>query len=257
MNKYALIGYPLSHSYSPFIHKEIFKSRRVDATYELLEISEDRLEEIVGYLRQGIYKGFNVTIPYKIKIIPYLDEISPEAMAIGSVNTITIKNGKVIGYNTDYYGFIEQLKHFNIDVRNKDVFVLGTGGASLSVSKALKDLGGIVSRVSRNPGEDTISYNDLNDRVKDSIIVNTTPVGMYPHVDQSPLSYEVAKQANTIVDIIFNPKITKLMSYNKNSFNGLPMLVFQAAKAQEIWFGDNKNIDYNKILEDVRGEVYE
>jgi shikimate dehydrogenase len=151
MKKYALIGEKLSHSHSPLLHSEIFKDLNIDATYELLEVKEDELSKVIDNLKKGIYSGYNVTIPYKKVIMKYLDVITDEAKAIGAVNTISYKDGKVIGYNTDYYGFKETVINNNIDVLNKDCYILGTGGASLAVEHVILDLGGKVIKVSRNP----------------------------------------------------------------------------------------------------------
>lgn len=257
MDKYALLGYPLSHSYSPLIHNLMFKQKNIDATYELKPLLEEELNNAIDLLRKGEYKGYNVTIPYKVKIMEYLDEITPNAREIGSVNTVYCSDGKVIGDNTDYYGFIEQLKYNNVDCKHKNCYILGTGGASLAVSKALKDLEANVYFVSRTKRLDVLTYDEFNEIEDIDLIVNATPVGMYPNVFDSPISEKCASKANTIVDIIFNPSITKLMSYNPNSYNGLPMLVFQAAKAQDIWLGQKFEIEEREILDRVRGELNE
>ncbi len=246
MKKYALLGEKLSHSHSPLIHGEIFKDMNVDATYEKIECSKDDLGRIINDLRLGKYHGYNVTIPYKIEIMKYLDEISDEAKAIGSVNTIAFKDNKVIGYNTDYYGFYDTIKHNNIDVKDKECYILGTGGASLALYKALLDLGGIVKYVSRNPKNDkTISYDELENK-NPYLIVNATPVGMYPNIDESPISKEMASKAKYVLDIIFNPKQTLLLKYANSNINGFLMLVSQAVKAEEIW--QDIKYDKDKIL---------
>lgn len=245
--KYALLGEKLGHSFSPIIHKEIFNDLNVNATYELKEISIDEIKDTLDLLRKGIYNGFNVTIPYKKEVMKYLDEITPEALAIGAVNTIAFKNNKLIGYNTDYYGFKEEVVYNKIDVKNKDCFILGTGGASLAVNKALKDLGANVLYVSRNPKDDkTISYEELNKKNL-YLIVNTTPVGMYPNVNASPIDEKLAIKANYVMDIIFNPLQTKLLKDANSNMNGLYMLVGQAIKAEEIW-QDKK---YNKSVDEL------
>lgn len=257
MDKYALIGYPLSHSYSPLIHNEVFKNAKIDAHYDLLETKPDDLGDVIKLLKNGTYKGFNVTIPYKIKVMSYLDEISPEALAIGSVNTIAVIDGKLIGYNTDYYGFKKELEYVGINPEYKRTYVLGTGGASLAIFKALKDLKSDVVRVSRSVHEDTVTYDYLDKACDIDLIVNTTPVGMYPNTSESPIKESTAKKAGSIVDIIFNPSVTKLMSYNKNSFNGLLMLIFQALKAEEIWFKKPICNNEKELIETVRGELNE
>lgn len=247
MKKFALLGEHLSHSYSPIIQKRMFEMKNLDYTYELLEIKDSEIEATLNKLKTNEYSGYNVTIPYKKAVIPYLDKISDEAMAIGSVNTIKYENGLLVGYNTDYYGFKEELEFYNVLVKDKVCYVLGSGGASLAIKKALLDMGAIIKNVSRTKSDNTITY-DMLDIKGDEIVVNTTPVGMYPNIDASPLSEMQAKKALAIVDIIFNPSITKLMSYNSNSFNGLLMLIAQAKKAQDIWLGYEYNIDYNEML---------
>ncbi len=242
MKKYCLLGEKLGHSHSPLIHSLIFEEMNIkDASYSKLECTKDELEGIINDLRKGIYSGFNVTIPYKIEIMKYLDEIDPKAKEIGSVNTVAYIDGKVIGYNTDYFGFLNELLYFNVECKNKDSYILGTGGASLAVYKALKDLGSNPVYVSRNPkNNQTISYEELKNKNID-VLVNTTPVGMYPNVDASPLDEEIVKKAKYTLDIIFNPKQTKLLQYANSNMNGLYMLVGQAIKAEEIW--QNKKYD--------------
>lgn len=256
MDTYALLGNPLGHSFSPLIHNFLFKKKNLDAKYILLETKKEDLKSRIDDLRNGIYKGFNVTIPYKVEVMQYLDEISAEAKEIGSVNTISFENGKAVGYNTDYYGFINELKYYNIDPKGKKSYVLGTGGASKAIYKALIDMKSNPILVSRHKDENTIDYEMLKDCDID-IVVNTTPVGMYPNIDASPLNFNVATKANVIVDIIFNPLKTKLMSYNKNSYNGLLMLIFQAMKAEDIWLNKEYDIDNEEIINYVRGEIGE
>lgn len=256
MMRFALLGHPLSHSFSPKIHNLIYKLYNVDATYELKDVAQDDLSQAIIDLKMGKYQGFNVTIPYKIEIMKYLDDISDEARLIGSVNTVAIIEGKAIGFNTDYYGFIDELNANKLDVNNKDIYVLGTGGASKAVVKALSDLGAHVSIVSRTKTDETVSYEEINNITKIDGIVNTTPVGMWPNTSNSPLNEAVTSRAGFVLDIIFNPLKTKLMSFNKNSYNGLEMLVYQACKAFNIWFSDI-NIDKKEIYERIRGELYE
>ncbi len=249
MKKFALLGEHLSHSYSPIIQEKLFSLKNLDYSYALLEIKENEIENTLLKLKTNEYSGFNVTIPYKKTVMRYLDKISDEALEIGSVNTVKYENGLLIGYNTDYFGFKEELKYYNIDVSTK-CYVLGTGGASLAINKALLDLNASVIKVSRTKSDDTITYEELQITHKD-IIVNTTPVGMFPNVSLSPVSEEKAKNAKAIIDIIFNPGVTKLMSYNKNSYNGLLMLIAQAKKAQDIWLGYEADIDYDVMLDYV------
>ena len=245
--KYGLLGEKLSHSYSPIIHNYVFEKLNIDASYELLECDKEELPNYINLLKSGVYNGFNVTIPYKKTIMEYLDVIDEKALSIGSVNTVYIKDDKVIGTNTDYDGFLKTLEYYNVDVNDKNCFVLGTGGASLAISAVLKDLGGKVTFVSRTPKDDIISYDNLADKDID-VLVNTTPVGMYPNVDGCPVSIDVIKKSKTVIDIIFNPKVTKLLEYANSDINGLYMLVLQAFKAEEIWQGKLIDLDLKELF---------
>lgn len=255
VKKYALLGEHLSHSCSPLIHNEIFKSYGINASYEKIECSKEELEAIINKLRTGEYQGYNVTIPYKLEVMKYLDEISDEAKAIGSVNTIAYVNGKVVGYNTDYFGFYNEIKHYNIDVENKNCYILGTGGASLALHKALVDLKANVKYVSRSPKNDmTISYEELKNANID-LIVNATPVGMYPNIDGCPISEDTIKKAKYVMDIIFNPRQTKLLKYANSNMDGLFMLVGQAIAAEEIWQGKKYPSSIVDLVKKVEVEI--
>ena len=255
MKTYALLGEKLSHSHSPLIHTEIFKDLNVDARYIKLECSSSELEGIINGLRTNEYSGFNVTIPYKKEVMKYLDEIDSSAKKIGAVNTIAYKNGKIIGYNTDYFGFKNELIYFNVLCNNKDAYILGTGGASLAVYRALLDLGANVYFVSRNPKDDkTISYEELENRNID-ILVNATPVGMYPNVDASPVDEKIAKRAKYVLDLIFNPKITKILEYAGSKMNGMYMLVGQAIKAEEIWQDTVYSIGIEELVKRIEAMI--
>ncbi|MDE6407686.1 MAG: phosphotransferase [Anaeroplasmataceae bacterium] len=250
MKRFGLLGEHLSHSYSKIIHTSIFKSLNIEATYSLLECKEEELKNYIELLKQGKYSGFNVTIPYKKTIIKYLDCIDEKAKAIGSVNTVYVKNGKVYGTNTDYDGFLETLKQYQIDVLNKECYILGTGGASLAVNKVLADFGGRCHFVSRTPKNEEIGYKDLETK-KIDVLINTTPVGMYPNVGFSPVSKEIALKAGCVIDIIFNPLETQLLKDADSNINGLHMLVMQAIKAEEIWQGRMIE-DTSIIFEDLK-----
>ena len=246
MKHYALIGQKLGHSYSKVIHEYLFNNNGIDADYALIEVEEENIKDIIEMLRDGRLDGINVTIPYKEKIIPYLDCLDENAKSIGACNTVKVENGKLIGYNTDYLGFIQGLKYQGIKVVRKKVFVLGSGGASKAVCHALRLLKANPIVVSRKGPFD---YNMLAKRRHNSIIVNTTPVGMWPRVNERPLSKDVINKTDIIVDIIFNPRQTLLLETKGQNNNGLPMLIYQAAKSEEIWLG--QNIEF--IFEALRG----
>jgi len=249
MKKYGLLGEKLSHSKSPEIHNDIFKYLKIEASYDLIETGK---ENLMKYIKK--YDGLNVTIPYKTEIIKYLKKVDEVAKNINAVNTIY----KEIGYNTDYYGFKKMLEINSIDVQNKIVYILGTGGASKAVFKYLKDNNAkSISFVSRTIKEENIiSYEVLN-KVSGDIIINTTPVGMYPNIDKSPVESAVLKNFKVAIDLIYNPFETEFISISKKlnlkTTNGLYMLIGQAIKAEEIWQEckiDNEEIE--KIYEKMK-----
>lgn len=264
MEFYGLLGERLSHSLSPEIHFEILKSINRQGSYKLFEIEEDRLYDFAEALKLLKVKGCNVTIPYKKDIIKELDVISKEAVKIGAVNTIYLKNGKLQGFNTDYYGFGVLLKISSIEVENSVAVILGNGGASRAVLHYLLDNGAKeVYIVSRKPNNEeynlsnvkVISYEKLKD-IRGDILINSTPVGMYPNVSESPVSKDIINNFYSIVDLIYNPYETKFLAYgkelNKKIVGGLYMLVGQAVKAQEIW--QEEDIDEG-IIKDIYNKI--
>ena len=269
VNFYGLIGEKLSHSISPKIHNMIFETLNVNDSYRLFEIPKEDVKNLKSALKTLTIRGVNVTIPYKEKVIEYLDEISKEAKNIGAVNTIFNKSGKLIGYNTDYYGFKYMLEDKNINVKGKKVTVLGTGGASKAVITYLLDSHVseilLVSRKKKDLYKNeekikVIEYKDLKGVLGD-IIINTTPVGMYPKMQDSPVTLEIIKNYDVLVDLIYNPLETEFIKLgkenNKITCSGLMMLVGQAVKAEEIW--QHKTIDkkviidiYNKLIKEFK-----
>lgn len=237
--KCGLIGEKLSHSFSPQIHREL-----ADYSYELFEMPES---EVKSFLESDRYDCINVTIPYKKTVMPYLDEISAEAQRIGAVNTVVkTKNGKKHGYNTDYYGFMYTVSRSGIEIKDKNVLILGTGGASLTAKTVSEDLGAKrITFVSRS-GE--INYENVYEKCSDTeVIINCTPVGMYPNKNgESPVTLDKFKSCKGVLDMLFNPAKTKLLLDAERlgipHVNGLPMLVAQAKKACE-FFLDEKIAD--------------
>ena len=247
MEFYGLLGEKLSHSLSPEIHSELLKFIDKEGAYKLFEVNKDRLEDFTNAIKLLKIKGTNVTIPYKKDIMKYIDVISEEADKIGAINTISLENEKLYGYNTDYYGFGYMLKINNIDIDGKTAVVLGNGGACRAVVHYLLDNKiSSVYIVSRVPNKkefsfeniDVITYEELKD-ISGDILINSTPVGMYPNTDMSPVSEDVIKEFNVLVDLIYNPMETRFLSIGKSlgkkTVGGLYMLIGQAAKAQEIW----------------------
>lgn len=231
--KFGLLGRRLSHSFSPMIHGML-----CDCTYELIEREPDSLDD---FFREGKYSGFNVTIPYKKAVIPYMAELSDDARRCGSVNTVVRRpDGTYFGDNTDLYGFSVMLDASGIDVRGKKVLVLGNGGVAPTVREALADhAAGEIVTVSRS-GED--NYENLDRHADAAVIVNTTPVGMSPDIDRSPLSLDGFPALEGVLDLIFNPLRTELMldaeARGIASAGGLLMLTAQAVRASERFTGN-------------------
>ena len=237
----GLLGGKLSHSYSPMIH-----SKLGDYQYSLYEKTAEELED---FLKNGCFTGINVTIPHKKAVIPYCDSLTPVAAKMGAVNTIIRqKDGKLIGHNTDYFGFQSMLSLSGLKVSGKKVLVLGTGGASKVVQAVLEEQGANVVVISRS-GEN--HYGNLHLHKDAAAIVNTTPVGMYPNTDDAPLSLAEFPNLEGVLDLIYNPSSTLLLQEAEQrhliAVNGLLMLVAQAKESAE-WFTGEK-IDDGKINE--------
>ena len=226
--KFGLLGRKLGHSYSPAIHSYLGNYR-----YELFEKEP---EELADFLRSGDFTGLNVTMPYKKSVIPYLDLLSPEAQMLGAVNTIVRMGDKLIGHNTDYFGFQSMLKRSRLSPAGKKCLVLGSGGASNVAVAVLKEQGAQVIVISRNGGN---NYENLSRHADAAILVNTTPVGMYPNNGVSPVNLDVFPNLEGVVDVVYNPTRTQLLLDAEKlgipAIGGLWMLVAQAKAASE-WF---------------------
>ncbi len=224
----GLLGRKLGHSYSPQIHAMLG-----DYSYTLFEKEP---EEIDSFLKSGEFSGINVTVPYKKDVIAFLDELTPVAQRLGAVNTIVRRSGKLIGHNTDYFGFLTMVHASGLDVAGKKVLVLGSGGASNTAVAVLQELRGNVVVISRS-GES--NYNNLHLHADAAVIVNTTPVGMYPNSGTSPIDLDRFPHLEGVLDVVYNPARTQLLlDAEKRSLiamNGLLMLVAQAKEAAE-WF---------------------
>ncbi len=229
MGRYGLLGEKLGHSYSPQIHAQL-----ADYEYRLYPMPRN---EVPDFVRNTDLDGFNVTIPYKETVMPYLDEISPEAQRIGSVNTIVrMTDGSLHGHNTDYYGFMCMLGDTKRLIGKKAI-VLGSGGASKTVFAVLHDIGCAQVIVISRSGEN--NYNNIHLHADASVIVNTTPVGMYGNQDTSPIELSMFPHCILALDLIYNPAKTHfLMQAEKlgiENRGGLTMLAAQAIRASEIW----------------------
>ena len=233
--KCGLLGRKLGHSYSPQIHAQL-----ADYSYELFEKEPGELED---FLRNGDFAGINVTVPYKKDVIPYLDELTPRAKKLGAVNTIVRRDGKLIGHNTDYFGFLTLVRSSGLEVKSKKVLVLGSGGASNTAVAVLEELGARVIVISRS-GEN--SYENLHLHADAALLVNTTPVGMYPNTGASPVDLDLFPKLEGVLDVVYNPARTQiLLDAEKRGLvavNGLLMLVAQAKEAAE-WFAGTEFSD--------------
>lgn len=226
--KCGLLGRKLGHSYSPQIHALLG-----DYSYQLFEKEP---EEIGDFLKNGDFTGLNVTIPYKKEVIPFLDELSPAAARLGAVNTIVRRDGKLIGHNTDYFGFRWLVQESGLQVAGKKALVLGSGGASSTAAAVLQELGATVTVISRS-GEN--NYGNLDRHADAAVIANTTPVGMYPNTGKSALSLEGFPRLEGVLDAVYNPARTQILLDAERrglaAVNGLWMLVAQAKESAE-WF---------------------
>ncbi|WP_337785404.1 shikimate dehydrogenase family protein [Prevotella sp.] len=249
MDKYGLIGFPLGHCFSKSFFNEKFQNEGIDAEYINFEIKGiDELPEVLATNPE--LRGLNVTIPYKEKVLSFLDYISVEARAIGAVNVIRVdhKGDDVVlkGYNSDVIGFTKSIEPL-LETFHRKALILGTGGASKAINYGLKSLGLETVLVSRYERPGTIQYKDITpDVVKEyNVIVNCTPSGMFPHYDECPdLPYEALDNHNLLYDLIYNPDETLFMKKGRErgaqTKNGLEMLLLQAFASWDFWNGDEK-----------------
>lgn len=254
--KLGLIGEKLSHSYSKIIHEKI-----IDCTYDIMPIAKDELD---SFMKAKDFDGINVTIPYKQDVIPYLDSIDESAELIGAVNTIVNDNGKLTGYNTDFAGFLYMIEKNNVAIEGKKAIVLGRGGASKAVIAVLSSLHAKeIYVVYHKQAGDCISYEEAYNKHNDAdVIINTTPVGMYPNVDASPIDLKAFPKCSAVLDIIYNPAETVLTKQAKElgmtAATGLDMLVAQAVYAEEhfqhkIFF--NNTSEYVDMIDNITSSI--
>ncbi|TRX48199.1 shikimate dehydrogenase [Fulvivirga sp. M361] len=242
---YGLIGKKLSHSFSKKFFTEKFQKEGLqDYRYELFELSE--IGEVDELLKKGQLKGFNITIPYKKEIIPYLSHLDSSAKKVGAVNVVKIVEGQMHGYNSDYYGFKTSLENWLPAGQSFKALVLGTGGASKAVIATLNDMNICHTMVSRKKQAHTVTYDELTeDLIKNHrLIINTTPLGMSPDVESCPaIKYAALDTNHFLYDLVYNPTTTTFLDKGKKKGafvkNGLEMLHLQADKSWEIW---NKRI---------------
>ena len=240
MKEYGLIGKILDHSFSKSYFENKFITEHIqNASYSNFPL--ESIEEFKSLIKKKTFSGLNITIPYKTSIIPFLDELSEEAKSIGAVNTIHFKNHKLIGYNTDYIGFLKAIKPF-LKNTMEQALILGTGGASKAVVFALKKIGIKCLCVSRLPNEQQLNYDQLNELVLKHhlLIVNTSPLGTSPNINECPnIPYQYITKKHLLVDLVYNPELTLFLKKGRknlaNILNGKSMLIHQAEEAWKIW----------------------
>lgn len=274
MEKYAILGYPLKHTMSPPIHKRLFELEGKAAEYEICEIPPEQLEEKAAYLNS--LGGYNITIPFKVDIIKYIDELDESAKRYNSVNCVVNRGGKTTGYNTDCYGFLRSLEAGGASLSGK-VLQIGCGGVGrmMATEAALHgaDLTVVVLPEFVKGAEDTaadilklvpnakikVITHDLTDGEFD-LLVNASPVGMFPKTDECPVTERVIKSCKSVFEVIYNPNVTKLMQTARDNgikaIGGMAMLVWQAVVAHEIWSGARySDGDIEKLIGDMRAEL--
>lgn len=273
MDKYGLIGHPLGHSMSPLIHKKLFALSGIDDfSYELIDIATENLRDSEEMLRE--LKGFNITIPHKTEIIPMTDRLDESAERYNAVNCIANANGIMTGYNTDCDGFLRSAELLPLGER---VLLAGCGGvgrmmaieaslhgAELTIAvrpQSIKNAQLVMAEILSKCGGASVKICDISDiHGSYDLLMNSTPVGMYPDVDKCPVSDEVIENCLSVFDVIYNPTETLLMKKARNlgrtAVGGVAMLVYQAVKAHELWYGGEfESEDISAIIRDVENEV--
>lgn len=272
----GLLGYPISHSYSPIMQNEAFEKADVNGLYIALEVKPEFLGEVVKGLSKTGFLGFNVTVPHKVEIMKYLDEIDENAQLIGAVNTVKNIDGKLVGYNTDGRGFLSSfINKTKGGIEDKKVMILGSGGASRAVSITLAGNGAskiiicnrtiekaktLTEEINRIFPGIALAISQQDDEIRDviqevDVIINTTSVGMHPNIEVTPLNKKFFRKGLTVCDVVYNPLKTRfLIEANDagcSTVEGLSMLVHQGAEAFEIWTGKKASLDnmYNILQE--------
>ena len=264
---YGLLGEKLSHSVSPQIHLMLFKKLKMKGYYHLFELTSKELKAAMGGFKVIKPRGINVTIPYKIQVMEYVDELSKEAKEIGAVNTLKFEKCKIIGYNTDYFGIGMLFDKHAIEVKNKKAAILGNGGVAITMIQYLIDSGiteitvatrdvAKLKKITKFDDCKLITYDDISGIKESDIVVNCTPLGMYPNLVNSPIEKKYIGKFGTAVDMIYNPKRTLFLKYAEDAglkaVNGLYMLVGQGIAAQEIW--NDIKIPKN-IIDEIHDEL--
>jgi len=275
---FLLIGDPIDHSLGTILHENIFRQTGLNAEYSKIRCDEEDIPNVLDYLRSGELDGINVTIPYKKTVIEHLDELNPRARLIQSVNTVAHVNDKLVGYNTDWWGFSMLLRNHDIHATGRSIIIFGTGGSAHSVAYALIQGGaGMLIFVTRDKehgqalidslsiiDSDTIltcvEYDKFPPLVKpNSIIINTTPLGMGDFEGRSPMSTELMMKDQILIDLIYNPLETEFIYLGKLSgattINGLDMFIHQGLLSLDTWYG--KAISSNVNIQKITAELVE
>lgn len=239
MRKFGLLGKKLSHSLSPLLHNTFFEDLGLSAEYKLYEVDETEIDNFKNYMLENFIEGVNITVPYKKIFLDKLDYISSEAKEIGAINLLYVKNNKFYGDNTDYYGFKYTLIKNDINIKDKKIAIIGKGGSSASVYKVLQDLG--ANDITFYFRKDKLSKIEFPKDMSGDIIINTTPVGMYPDIHNNLVGEEILKNFKIAIDLIYNPLETKFLKIARRNglktINGIDMLIEQALKTDEILYG--------------------
>lgn len=262
---YGVIGDPISHSLSPVFHNYFLSQRNINGIYIPLKISSNNLASKLKLLKNN-FSGFNLTIPHKENIMKYLDEIDDLAMEYGAVNTVKVVDNKLIGYNTDGVGFVKSLEYMKVNLKGKDVLLLGAGGAAKVIALEVVKLGGNLTIANRDieralqvKNQITKLYDVSINLVKLAelnssfhVVINSTPIGMYPHINECPISSNLLEGTELVYDLIYNPYETKLLQLasklGAKTINGLPMLIYQGLKSLEIWTGELATTEEEQVL---------
>ena len=259
MKKYFVIGNPIDHSLSPKLHNHWFKENKIDAIYDKKKIKENDLENVFSEFKENNINGINVTVPFKKLVIPYLDELSPEADQTQSVNTIILNNNKLVGHNTDIFGFARSIKNLNFNFEDKTVLILGAGGVVSSIIFALNKMSVskiIVSNRTRKKAEDlklrfhNLEILDWGDIINFDVIINATSLGL--NKESINLDFSKFGDKKLFYDVIYNPEETNFLKEGKRlgnkTENGKLMFIYQAFKAFKLWHGIEPSIN-NETLE--------
>ena len=256
--RFAVLGQSLPHTWSPYIHNSLFDAAGLDAVYLPVTVPPERLGSVTDVFR-SCFSGFNVTIPYKEKILPFLDDVDEAARVCGAVNTVEIRNGRMIGHITDGLGMLRAIEERGVETHQADVLILGGGGAARVAGYAFLSRGGRVTFAVRDAQKGNALVHALAQTQQDGlhrlsvrpladcaeahdILINCTPVGMYPHVDACPVSADTIARCRAVFDAVYNPRETRLLALARQNglpaIEGLGMLFYQAVEAQKFWFGD-------------------